>query len=86
MTTPETPKTPRAARIIVDVVAGLMPGGDPDPEFSRRFVVWADEWHAAGSMGQSKLLSDIGGQAASWALLLANPGRVNWVRMDWVYL
>jgi hypothetical protein len=82
----ESPGQPRSVRIILEVVAGLIPGKDPDPESTRQFLIYSDEYHAADDLGKMRMIIDVGGSAAAYALALQNPGRYNWVRMDWIYL
>lgn len=81
--------TTESARVIVEVVAGLLPGKDPDPDFTRRFAITSKEWEIAGGMpnGQSELLATVNGKAQGYAaLLMLQPDRLNWVRTDWIWL
>lgn len=78
-----------SVRFVVEVVAGLLPGKDPDPDLTRRFVVGSTEWRIAGGTpgGQSELLATVNGKAQGYAaLLMMQPDRLNWVRTDWVWL
>lgn len=76
-----------SARLIVEVVAGLIPGGDPEPEHTRKFVITSAAWEAAGQMAQMEMLADVNGRAQGYAgLLMLQPDRINWVRTDWVWL
>lgn len=76
------------ARLIVEVVAGLLPGKDPDPQFTRRFAITGREWreaHESGTVGE--LLAKTNGQAQGYAaLLMLQPDRLNWVRTEWIWL
>lgn len=82
----------RSARVIIEVVAGLLPGKDPDPEFTRRYAVFSDDWAAAEAVvddpaAQARLLAETNGRALGYAaLLMMQPARVNWVRTDWIYV
>jgi hypothetical protein len=76
-----------SAKLIIEVVAGLLPGKDPEPEFTKRWAVTSDQWYAAGTdEAKLDLLADRGGKADEYAASLRNPGRFNWVRTDWVWL
>jgi hypothetical protein len=82
---------PRTARIIIEVVAGLLPGRDPDPEYTQRYVIYEDDWAAAKhdetGLTLGRLLAETNGRANGYAqYLMMQPDRVNWVRTDWIYL
>ncbi len=75
-----------SARVIVEVVAGLIPGKDPDPEFTRRFHITGAEWEEAGE-NQGNLLAEVNGRAQGYAgYLMLQPDRLNWVRTDWIWV
>ena len=78
------------ARLIIEVVAGLLPGKDPDPEFTKRFAITSKAWRAAQDAGgdaAGRLLAETNGKAQGYAaLLMLQPDRLNWVRTDWVWL
>jgi hypothetical protein len=81
----------RTARIVVEVLAGLMPGGTPDPDFTRRYVITDQEWATAKQdptgVALGVLLAETNGRAAGYAgMLMLQPDRLNWVRTDWIYL
>lgn len=74
-----------SARIIIEVTAGLIPGRDPDPAYTRRYGVTSDEWENASD--KSVLLAERNGTALGYAgALMAMPERLNWVRVDWIWL
>jgi hypothetical protein len=78
-----------SAKLIIEVVAGLLPGKDPEPEFTKRWAITSKEWSEAGvkAGGQSELLAERNGQAQGYAaLLMLQPDRLNWVRTDWVWV
>lgn len=89
-----------SARIIIEVVAGLIPGKDPDPEFTKRFVISSQEWADAAQAeyadpssdgpsteGRIHLLGTRNREALDYAAqLMMRPDRLNWVRTDWIYL
>lgn len=76
-----------SAKLLIEVVAGLVPG-QPITKYTRR---WA--WSSAD---QASLLKDdpearekyirIAGESREYAASLENPGELNWVRRDWLWL
>ncbi len=90
---PHPAASAKSAKMAIDVIAGLVPGQDPDPQFTRRFVLTSEQWHEREGLSdqqagfkQAALLAQLNGQAAGYAqLLMAMPARLNWVRMDWVW-
>jgi gamma-glutamyl:cysteine ligase YbdK (ATP-grasp superfamily) len=86
VTDTDTGATVKAARVIIEVQAGLLPGR-PDPEYSRRWALTSEEWNAADDGVKGQLLAELNGRAqgyAGWLMML--PDRLNWVHVDWVYL
>jgi len=77
-----------SARVIVEVVAGLTPGQDPIPEYTRRWALTSQEWQTAKDNGaHSEALAVLNGKAMGYAgLLMLQPDRLNWVRTDWIWL
>jgi len=74
----------KEARAAIEVQAGLIPQ-QPEDEFTRRWFITSEQWHAEGA-DQAKLLTDTQGQAMAYAqYLMLQPDRLNWVRVDWVY-
>jgi len=75
------------ARCGIDVVAGLLPGGQPDPTRTRRFVITSREWREATAWGSEfQLLAKVNGEALTYAgKLMMQPNALNWVRLDWVW-
>lgn len=76
-----------SARVIVEVLAGLIPG-QPMPEHTRRFAITSPEWREANEKGTaSELLAQVNGKAQGYAgLLMLQPDHLNWVRTDWIWL
>jgi hypothetical protein len=73
-----------SARVVVEVMAGVIPG-QPEPEYTRRWTLSTDEWEAAGT-NQSAALAELNGRAVGYAsLLMLQPDRLNWVRTDWLW-
>jgi len=75
------------ARVIVEVVAGLIPN-DPMPEYTRRWALTGEEWSAAIADGTAEeKLAELNGRAQGYAMLLMlQPNRLNWVRTDWLWV
>lgn len=82
------------ARLIVEVVAGLIPGR-PEDEFTKRWAITSTEWQEAlkadrvaqeGDESGWRLLNERAALADEYARTLRNPNRLNWVRVDWVWL
>lgn len=74
------------ARVIVEVVAGLIPQ-QPEPEFTQRWAITSNEWHGlADDVERAKLLAETNGKAQGYAgWLMMQPDRLNWVRTDWIW-
>jgi hypothetical protein len=73
-----------SARVLLEVQAGVIPE-TPEPELTKRWAITTTEWEE--SEHQSGLLAERNGQAQGYAqLLMLQPDRVNWVRLDWVWL
>jgi hypothetical protein len=83
----------RRLRAVVEVVAGMLPGKDPEPSLTRRFPIFEDEWAAAhettiGGSSSSEatiLMAERQGQALGYAQLLMLQ-QWNWVRVDWIWM
>jgi hypothetical protein len=78
-----------SATMIIEVVAGIIPGKDPEPEFTKRWAITGKEWREAADRpgGQGNLLAERNGQAQGYAaMLMLQPDRLNWVRVDWIWL
>lgn len=74
-----------SAKVIVEVIAGLIPGKDPIPEFTRRWALTSEEWDRATDPNEA--LAILNGKALGYAaLLMLQPSRLNWVRTDWIWL
>lgn len=75
----------QSARVIIEVMAGVIPEV-AEPEFTKRWAVTSEEWEKAGE-DASSLLAQRNGQAQGYAMLLMlQPARFNWVRVDWLWL
>lgn len=84
-----------SAKVIIEVVAGLIPG-QPEAKFTRRWAITSSEWEQARAkdaaaedpelaIAAALLLADRAAVADEYARLLRNPGRFNWVRTDWLW-
>lgn len=79
-----------SARIIIEVVAGIVPG-KPIPEHTKKFFITSDAWYAQGKYegrvedAKMEILA-VYGFAQEYMRNLMNPQVVNWVRLDWIYL
>ena len=72
-----------SAKLIIEVVAGLLPG-QPMPEYTKRWAVTSFDWDSAVT-DQLKRALVVGRatEADEYTWTLRNPSRVNWVRTDW---
>lgn len=75
----------KSARIIVEVVAGVIPGM-PEDEWTRKYVIDSDTYYATTDKEKQVIIAEVAGKAYGYAALLLNPNRFNWVRVDWIYL
>lgn len=78
-----------SAKVLIDVVAGIIPGQDPDPVYTKRFALTSQVWEEAQGdpLRQMAALAELNGRAQGYAaLLMLSPDRVNWVRIDWVWV
>lgn len=84
-----------SARVIIDVQVGVMPG-EPEPQFTRRWVITSDEWEEAQArdavcddahaFSSLLLLTSRAAAADEYARLVRNPARFNWVRTEWTWM
>ena len=83
----DPPPVPQTARLVLEVVAGIVPNS-PIPEHTRRYVLTGQQWEAAVTAGTSgQVLAELVGQANGYAtLLMLQPDRFNWVSTDWVWM
>ena len=79
-----------SARILLEVVAGVIPN-QPMPEYTKQFAITSDIYYAQGKYegkeeeAQWEIMK-VYGLVQEYMRTLWNPGRVNWVRCDWIYL
>ena len=73
------------ARVIVEVVAGLLPGKNPNPELTHRWAITSTQWY--GCEDRTALLAECNDKALEYAKsLMMRPDLLNWVRLDWIWL
>lgn len=74
-----------SARVMIEVVAGVIPE-TPENEYTRRWAITSKEWEDAAE-NASELLAKRNGEAQGYAaLLMLQPDRLNWVRVDWIWV
>src|ERR1700751_1259978 len=83
------------ARCCWEVVCGLIPGRDPLPEYTRRWVITGEWWEGLQNMSEDEFAKQYpNGQtefityqceAHEYARSLTNPDSFNWVRVDWIW-
>jgi hypothetical protein len=76
-----------AARLIIEVVAGVIPD-DPMPQYTRRWTWTSSDQERLGAgdpEAQARSLA-IAGESREYAAWLENPRQVNWVRRTWIWL
>ena len=74
-------------RLIIEVTAGVIPG-KPMDEFTRRWG-WSEvdqEMLKHGDKSAKELWIRIHGESREYEASLENPGMVNWVRREWLWL
>lgn len=69
----------KAAKVIISVHAGIILN-EPLPEHSRQWSMTIEEWN------DPEKFCRVVGEANMYQLTLLDPRRVNWVRMDWIWL
>lgn len=76
-----------SARLVLEVVAGLIPG-QPIDEHTRRYAMTSQQWEQAKTEGKTgDVLAELVGRANGYAtLLMLQPDQFNWVRLDWIWL
>lgn len=74
------------ARVILEVTAGILPG-TPEPQLTRQYALTSDEWQSTPTEDHGRLLAERNAAAQGYAAwLMMQPDRVNWVRLDWLWL
>lgn len=74
-----------SAKVIVEVMAGVLPG-DPEQEYVRRWFIGSEEWERLG-VRQPEKLAELNGKAQGYAMwLMLQPDRLNWVRTEWLWV
>lgn len=74
-----------ATRCVFEVTAGIMPM-EPEPEFTKRFVLSASDWSEGTNGGWERFLA-LQKEAMDYATeLQQHPQRFNFVRVDWIWM
>ena len=68
----------KSLKLAIEVTAGVVPG-DPMPVYSKGWYLSREEYDDPNTYLAAA------GAANLYALTLQDPGRVNWVRLDWVW-
>ena len=76
-----------SAKLVIEVVCGLVPG-KPMPEHTRRWFWTSDDQAAfvADVKEAREKYIRIAGESREYAASLENPQQFNWVRRDWLWL
>jgi hypothetical protein len=73
-----------ATRVVVEVLAGVIPE-QPEQAYTRTWSIDSETWEQAQDQGG--ILAELNGRAQGYAMLLMlQPDRFNWVRVDWLWL
>lgn len=70
------------ARVLLEVVAGLLPG-TPMPEYSKRWAITGEQWRARGT--GDDVVAQVEADCSAYAHDLRHGG-LNWVQTTWLYL
>lgn len=71
-----------SARCCWEVVAGLIPGKNPEPEFTKQWWITSAQWASDDGLALWEKGRD---EAYDYAKTLLDPNRLNWVRVDWIW-
>lgn len=76
-----------ACKALITVVAGVLPGYEM-PQYGKRWSYNSDDYErdSATPQDQPTTFSKMLDEAHEYAKGLSNPGYVNWVRVDWVWV
>lgn len=77
----------RAAKAIIEVYAGVIPG-QPMAEFTKRWDYDSDDFEQDKKTppDQPTIFSKRVQEAHDYAMGLSNPAYVNWVRVEWIWI
>lgn len=75
---------PSPARVVIEVRAGVIPG-QPEEEFTKRFVATADDLNNHNGLG-TRLMAFNRRALDYQAELMMMPHRLNWVQAEWLWL
>lgn len=76
-----------AAKAFFEVTAGIIPG-TPMPEFTKRWGYTSADYEEDRSVeeGQTSIFAARLREAHDYAIELSHPARLNWVRVDWIWI
>ena len=75
-------KTMEGCRCVWEVLAGIIPG-EPMSDLTRRWALTGREWEGPD---RDRLFLERQRAAEEYAQALRDPGAVNWVRLEWLWL
>jgi hypothetical protein len=67
------------------VTAGVILG-KPDPQYDRRYVYTSEDYAFDQNNGKPERFNEIKYEASDYALDITNPGIVNWVKTEFIWL
>lgn len=74
-----------ALKAYFQVTAGILLG-QPDEQFTRRYDYTSDDYATDQNNGAPEIFNKIKYEASDYALDITNPGIVNWVKTEFVWL
>lgn len=72
-------------RVSWEVTAGIIPRR-PMPEYTRRWFLTSETYYAEREQLSTETFSRYKIEAHDYAMELENPGLVNWVNIEWIYV
>jgi hypothetical protein len=67
------------------VTAGVFPN-KPIEQYTRRWELASGEWDKLDRVGRAALFHCLAAEAAAYAVSLQEPGKLNWVKLDWLWI
>lgn len=77
----------QAAKALIEVMAGVIPG-EPIANYTKRWGYTSEDYAHDKTVppDQPTIFSLRLQEAHNYAMGLSNPGYVNWVRIDWIWI
>jgi hypothetical protein len=72
-------------RVSWEVTGGIIPR-QPMPEYTRRWLLTSETYYAEREQSSIATFERFQQEARDYARALENPGILNWVNVEWVYL